>query len=282
MALIAPVEDGTVVGTGSSSEEKKANNDLGYDQFLQLLCAEMQYQDPLEPTSNTEYVAQLATFSQMEAMLNMQNSIESSKANALVGKYVIVKTTSESTGETTSKAGFVDFIHYENGKQYLSIEGDLYSVDDVYEVADTTYIEAMSLADAFTASVLKLPDADKLTLAYEKDIEKLIGVYNGMTPYQKSFVSQQVQDKFLKLAGTMKGMVFHDELSKLPAVGEITLENKEDITSLRKFYDGLSDYEKGFISEEDYNKLKALEDKLAELGGASGETESGGGADKKE
>ena len=61
----------------------------------------MQYQDPLEPTSNTEYVAQLATFSQMEATLGMQSTIESSNANALVGKYVIIKTTS-STGETTA------------------------------------------------------------------------------------------------------------------------------------------------------------------------------------
>ena len=92
MALVQAVENGKI--TESTTETTtSAGNDLGYDEFLQLLCAEMQYQDPLEPTSNTEYVAQLATFSQMESMLNMQNSIESTKANDLVGKYVIVKTT---------------------------------------------------------------------------------------------------------------------------------------------------------------------------------------------
>ena len=37
--------------------DKNSGSSLGYDQFLTLLCAEMQYQDPLEPTSNTEYVA---------------------------------------------------------------------------------------------------------------------------------------------------------------------------------------------------------------------------------
>ena len=70
MALIQQVKDGKFIdettGTGStstkSSEKDKKTNELGYDQFLQILCAEMQYQDPLEPTSNTEYVAQLATF----------------------------------------------------------------------------------------------------------------------------------------------------------------------------------------------------------------------------
>ena len=84
MALIQPVEDGKIPKDTSTTSKSDTSNDLGYDQFLQLLCAEMQYQDPLEPTSNTEYVAQLATFSQMEATLGMQSTIESSNANALV------------------------------------------------------------------------------------------------------------------------------------------------------------------------------------------------------
>ena len=121
MALVQAVENGKI--TESTTETTtSAGNDLGYDEFLQLLCAEMQYQDPLEPTSNTEYVAQLATFSQMESMLNMQNSIESTKANDLVGKYVIVKTTSETTGETTAVAGFVDYVQYENNQKYIYVK----------------------------------------------------------------------------------------------------------------------------------------------------------------
>ncbi len=208
MALVQAVEDGKIVSNTSSSEDTKAsNNDLGYDQFLQLLCAEMQYQDPLEPTSNTEYVAQLATFSQMEAMLNMQNSIESSNANALVGKYVIVKTTSTSTGETTAVAGFVDYVQYENGKQYLSINGSLYSIDDLYEVADTEYMEAVALGEAFTASVAKLPDADKLTLAWKEDVENLSTVYDSFSSYQKSYISKDTLTKFQELVATMKELV---------------------------------------------------------------------------
>lgn len=208
MALVQAVEDGKFVSNTSSSEDTKAsNNDLGYDQFLQLLCAEMQYQDPLEPTSNTEYVAQLATFSQMEAMLNMQNSIESSNANALVGKYVIVKTTSTSTGETTAVAGFVDYVQYENGKQYLSINGSLYSIDDLYEVADTEYMEAVALGEAFTASVAKLPDADKLTLAWKEDVENLSTVYDSFSSYQKSYISKDTLTKFQELVATMKELV---------------------------------------------------------------------------
>ena len=61
----ASVENGKVKTTKSKKSDESNNGTMGYDQFLTLLCAEMQYQDPLEPTSNTEYVAQLATFSQL-------------------------------------------------------------------------------------------------------------------------------------------------------------------------------------------------------------------------
>lgn len=275
MALVAPVENGKVVSNTSSEESTAAKgNDLGYDQFLQLLCAEMQYQDPLEPTSNTEYVAQLATFSQMEAMLAMQNSIDSSKANALVGKYVIIQTTSSTTGDTSAIAGYVDFVHYENGKQFVSVNGNLYSVDDVYEVMDPEYMEAVALADAFAAAVKKLPSKDQLTLSDQADIENIRTVLDSLTAYQQSYIPAESLETFAELEGTMISMVFNDTLSKLPAIDEITLENKDTVAALRKTYDALSTYQKTFIGKDAYEKLEALEKKIAELEAAKGDTDS--------
>ena len=264
MALVQAVENGKIKES-TTETTTSAGNDLGYDEFLQLLCAEMQYQDPLEPTSNTEYVAQLATFSQMESMLNMQNSIESTEANDLVGKYVIVKTTSETTGETTAVAGFVDYVQYENNQKYIYVNGNRYSLDDVYQVADTEYMEAVSLAEAFKASVAKLPDADKLTLAYQTDVENLATVYNGLTSYQQSYIDSDTLATFVKLDGTMKSLVFDNALSQIPSADELTLENKEAVEALRKNYDSLTTTEKTYISKDSYDQLTALEAKIAEL-----------------
>ena len=106
-----------------------------------------------------------------------------------------------------------------------------------------------------------------------------------MSAYQKAYVSQEVHDRFGKIAGTMKGMAFHDDLSKLPEVDKLTLNDKkaiEKIEELRKTYDSLSSFEKGFIDEKDYKKLQEYEKKVEELGGGnaggsegSGNTDSG-------
>ena len=109
----ATVENGKVKTTTSKKSDESNNGTMGYDQFLTLLCAEMQYQDPLEPTSNTEYVAQLATFSQLEAMLGMQDTQKNEMANNLVGKYVILKVSDETTGKTSYVDGKVDYVMYQ-------------------------------------------------------------------------------------------------------------------------------------------------------------------------
>ena len=124
MAITANVVDGKLDYTYTNSAQKKENpkgSKLGYDQFLQLLCAEMQYQDPLEPTSNTDYVAQMATFSQLEATLDMKNTQKDAMASTLVGQQVILKVETES-GKTTYVEGKVDYVMYENGEtSYLDL-----------------------------------------------------------------------------------------------------------------------------------------------------------------
>lgn len=200
MAIVTPVVDGKIP-EASKSDSTEKNNSLGYDQFLQLLCAEMQYQDPLEPTSNTEYVAQLATFSQMEATLNMQNTLLSQNANSLVGQYVIVKSNTDGASAT---AGFVDYVQYENDKQYLYINGNRYSLDDVYQVADPEYMEAVTLAETFKNSVDKLPSKDELTLAYQEDVEMLSAVYSSLNSYQQSYIDADTMNKFKELVAEME------------------------------------------------------------------------------
>ena len=196
MAIIQEVKNGQFVESVTSSSNTQKSNELGYDQFLQILCAEMQYQDPLNPTSNTDYIAQMATFTQVESMLNMQNTMTSSQANDLVGKYVIMKVTSSSTGEVSYAAGNVDYVLHQNGKTFLSINDNLYNIEDLDTVADSDYMEAVAMAQEFEMAVSELPSISEISLANADQIMAIANGYNSLSEYQKSFISDDALKAF--------------------------------------------------------------------------------------
>ena len=196
MAYIQEIKNGQIVENTTSASSTQKSNDLGYDQFLQILCAEMQYQDPLNPTSNTDYIAQMATFTQVESMLNMQNTMTSSQANDLVGKYVIMKVTSSTTGEVTYAAGNVDYVLHQNGKTFLSINDELYNIEDLDTVADPNYMEAVAMAQEFELAVSELPSISEISLANADQIMAIAKGYNSLSEYQKSFISDDALKAF--------------------------------------------------------------------------------------
>jgi len=55
---------------------KKTKEEMGKQEFLTLFTAQLQNQNPLEPVKNEAFVAQLAQFSQLEALTNMQGSLD--------------------------------------------------------------------------------------------------------------------------------------------------------------------------------------------------------------
>lgn len=198
MSLVAPIENGKVVETSSESSMKKAKksseNGMDKEAFLQLLVAQMKYQDPLEPTSNTEFVSQYAQFSQVEQLQNMSSNMELQRASSLVGQQVRVKTT-DTSGDTNYVEGKVDYVAYENGKAYVSIEGNKYSIDDLDAVADAEYLNAVDVALKWVTALNKLPSVANISMDEAEDIDNLKASYDEMTDYQKSFIaSEKVKD----------------------------------------------------------------------------------------
>lgn len=142
MAISAQVVDGRVVANYTADKKETTGSDsLNKDAFLKILVAEMQYQDPLEPSSNTEWVTQMASFSQIEELQGMSDSISEQSATNLVGKRVIIAASENTTGETNYVTGLVECIEKQSDGIYLSIEGILYSLDDLYAVVDEAYYE---------------------------------------------------------------------------------------------------------------------------------------------
>ncbi len=204
MSAIANVVNGKITNqtdpASKTPEVKDSNSSLDKDAFLQLLVAQMKYQDPLEPTSNTEYISQLATFSELEEMQNVSASMEMERANSLVGKYVFVRT------DNGFAEGTVDYVVYQNGKVYLSVNEELYSIDDLDTVADSEYLLAIRLAESFTTELGKLPKPELIKEEDLDNLENLIKVYNNMSSYQQSYISADTMKAFKEYLEVYKVM----------------------------------------------------------------------------
>lgn len=89
--------------TSSETSTVKKSNDIDKNMFLKILSAELANQDPTssDSQSSTEYVSQLAQFSSLEQMANLNSSTKMGTANSLMNKYVTFSDT-DSQGNNIS------------------------------------------------------------------------------------------------------------------------------------------------------------------------------------
>lgn len=198
MALSAIVEEGKIIDSTTTTEKKsESSSSLGKDDFLQLLVAQMKYQDPMEPTSNTEYIQQYATYSELEQMMNMSETMDLQRASTMVGQTVYVEYTA-GTGEVKSVEGVVDYVYYESGTPFVSINGELYKAEDVVSVYDATYVEATELAKQWLKAFAELPSLDDVTVGDYDTVANLYSVYGKLSDYTKGFIDDEVEATFQK------------------------------------------------------------------------------------
>ncbi|MBD3217182.1 MAG: flagellar hook capping protein [candidate division Zixibacteria bacterium] len=65
-------------GSFSGAMANTPSQELGKEEFLQLLVAQLRHQDPLEPMQDTEFIAQMSQFSSLEQLINMNKNLTSS------------------------------------------------------------------------------------------------------------------------------------------------------------------------------------------------------------
>lgn len=192
------IVDGQLVNNTSSvvsqAKNTKSNSSMDQMDFINLLVAEMQNQDPLEPSSNTDYVAQMATFSQVQALDDMKVNMAAMNVDNLVGKYVTLNVT-DAQGNVKEITGKVDFVTHENGKNYVSIEDELYNAEDLVTVMDEKYSEANVMAATFSNLAGQLPNASGLSQADALNVAKLRYLYDSMDVYTKQFLSKSAVEK---------------------------------------------------------------------------------------
>lgn len=178
------------VSYGKATEREikyRGSSELGKEEFLKLLVCQLQNQDPLNPQDDTEFISQLAQFSSLEQMTNMNTTLTNNVAYGLVGKEVIVQTIG-ANGQVIEDRGLVDYVEIQNGEAMLSVNGKMYSIDDLVKVLDYAY-----------AVQEYLPSVPEQTEIYDQSNPNIVNVKInlGSNGYEASSVAIAINGQFI-------------------------------------------------------------------------------------
>ena len=135
-------------GTNTSvSSVARDDGGLGKDSFLQLLVTEMKYQDPLNPMSNKDSIAQLAQFSSLEQMQNLNDAFSSyisgqGAGNARAAALNVLGMTVTGVGaDGANVSSMAVKVSFTDGKTILSLQdGGTIDFNDVVAAELPTYV----------------------------------------------------------------------------------------------------------------------------------------------
>lgn len=125
---------------GSDPKLRAPKTTLGQDDFLKLLVTKMQAQDPMNPQSDEEFIAQMAQFSSLEqsksmntTMTNMNEQQDLLTANELIGRNVTLNDGTKDLG-----AGMVTSVVVKDGAPAVVVGGKNYGLDQITNI--TPYV----------------------------------------------------------------------------------------------------------------------------------------------
>lgn len=121
--------------------QRSPAKELGKDEFLKILVAQLKHQDPLSGGDNTEYIAQLAQFSSLEQMQNLNANLETGFSmmlyhqNAQYASQLIGKNVTLNTGDDIIQ-GIVEKTKLSEGNVRIVVEGKPYWLEQIIEIED--------------------------------------------------------------------------------------------------------------------------------------------------
>ncbi len=103
---------GSLPTASSTLSTDDSSSTFGMSDFFTLMTKQLEYQDPLEPTDNSQFMAQMAQFSMVEQMQKLAQTTNIQTGAAMVGKDVLYTTTDATTGVSATSEGVVQAVDF--------------------------------------------------------------------------------------------------------------------------------------------------------------------------
>lgn len=114
----------TGLSSGSDSQTRTSKSELGKDDFLNLLVTQLRFQDPLKPMEDKEFIAQMAQFTSLEQMQNLNKAMSSIQAAGMIGRTIKAEVSGENGTEliygtviSSKEISGEIYLNLDNGRQ---------------------------------------------------------------------------------------------------------------------------------------------------------------------
>ena len=152
VSSINPNSTSSAANTTSTSQSSAAaltnpKGVLNQADFLQLLVAQIQYQDPMNPQSDTQMAAQMAQFSTLQQTTQSTASLAMMQANSLIGSNVNLQVDSQHTA-----SGLVTGVQVNSGSAQIMVNGTGYNLSQVISVTPPSTASTSSTSSTGSSS----------------------------------------------------------------------------------------------------------------------------------
>ncbi|MDX8365068.1 flagellar hook assembly protein FlgD [Cytobacillus sp. IB215665] len=195
--MVSSIPSTYSLATYEQEQRNTGSSALGKDEFLKILMTQLQNQDPLNPMEDKDFIAQMATFSSLEQMTNMNDSIErlieqTVQTNLVsyqqfVGKEVLyhqVVENSEDTDEPTivEGTGVITSVQYNDGEVSFELEdGTIINTGNISGINNTTSDNQILQGSELIGKTVTWIGEDETEIT---SIVQSVLFSNGQTTYQ--------------------------------------------------------------------------------------------------
>ena len=142
--------------TQSNTTDRKTSSKNDSNMFLNLMLQQLKNQDPTQPTDNTEWLSQLAQYSSLEQMTQMNTGLtncmnyisamykdmsmnaEITQTLSMVGKEVTITIPDENdSSKTTEVTGKVTEANFKDGTGKVKVNGEYYSISNITSIRES-------------------------------------------------------------------------------------------------------------------------------------------------
>ena len=142
--------------TQSNTTDRKTSSKNDSNMFLNLMLQQLKNQDPTQPTDNTEWLSQLAQYSYLEQMTQMNTGLtncmnyisamyndmamnaEITQTLSMVGKEVTITVPDEKdSSKTTEITGKVTEANFKDGTGKVKVNGEYYSISNITSIRES-------------------------------------------------------------------------------------------------------------------------------------------------